>query len=258
MSDNLLRQLFNAVLAADQPELPDTLCESIRDQLDLYVEADLAGTAAAQQYPHIAQHVQQCPACLEVYALLRATLVDLRENRTTYAPLDPQRYPPPFAVPQPTPAPSAVPLDWALQHVRQWLANLTFYQPQPAWAGATRRIAEPSAHTPTQPVFERLLGPILAPEAKVLIRAQRIDSSATVLLRIEPEQARPTSGQLILYRVHAGEPPTVELVATQTATASGRVKFENLPLDNYMLSLKRPQNAEVELVWLGNDIWSQL
>jgi anti-sigma factor RsiW len=65
--DSLLR----ALLGPDQPELS---CEECFEQLDRYVELELAGASADEAVPGMRAHLEGCPACHEDHASLRALL----------------------------------------------------------------------------------------------------------------------------------------------------------------------------------------
>jgi hypothetical protein len=63
--DALLRRL----LGAPGPELT---CEECFEQLDRYVELELAGAAADDVVPAMRAHLEGCAACNEEYLSLRA------------------------------------------------------------------------------------------------------------------------------------------------------------------------------------------
>jgi len=65
-------ELLRRLLGAPGPELT---CEQCFDELDRYVELELAGADA--QVPGMRAHLTGCPACHEEYLSLRA-LVQLR------------------------------------------------------------------------------------------------------------------------------------------------------------------------------------
>ena len=50
-------------------------CDQCFDQLDEFVEAELAGRDADRAFPGFRAHLQGCPACREEHASLRALLV---------------------------------------------------------------------------------------------------------------------------------------------------------------------------------------
>lgn len=58
------------------PGRPEIGCEQCFDELDRYVEAELAAGAAAAEaaVPGMTAHLDGCPACAEEHALLRALL----------------------------------------------------------------------------------------------------------------------------------------------------------------------------------------
>jgi hypothetical protein len=58
------------------PAGPEVGCDECFDQLDQYVEAELAGSDAEAQHPGMAAHLVGCPACQEDYESLRALLLD--------------------------------------------------------------------------------------------------------------------------------------------------------------------------------------
>jgi anti-sigma factor RsiW len=51
---------------------PDPGCDACFDQLDRYVEAQLAGADADAVAPGLATHLEGCPACREEHASLLA------------------------------------------------------------------------------------------------------------------------------------------------------------------------------------------
>ena len=65
--DEVLRALLG-------PEGPDLSCEECFDQLDRYVELELAGSNADGAIPGMRAHLEGCPACHEDHASLRALL----------------------------------------------------------------------------------------------------------------------------------------------------------------------------------------
>ena len=62
------RQLLMAMLGPPGPELT---CEECFEQLDRYVELELAGADAEARVPGMAAHLQGCPACHEDHDSLR-------------------------------------------------------------------------------------------------------------------------------------------------------------------------------------------
>ncbi len=67
MSDE--RTLISALLGPAGPELT---CEECFEQLDRYVELELAGRDAHVEVPGMAAHLEGCPACREEHASLLA------------------------------------------------------------------------------------------------------------------------------------------------------------------------------------------
>ena len=63
------RKLIRALLGPAGPELT---CEECFEQLDRYVELELAGRAADAEVPGMAAHLEGCPACREEHASLLA------------------------------------------------------------------------------------------------------------------------------------------------------------------------------------------
>jgi hypothetical protein len=59
--------LIAALLGPDEPELT---CEECFDQLNRYVDVELAGSAADQLVPGMRAHLAGCPACREDHASL--------------------------------------------------------------------------------------------------------------------------------------------------------------------------------------------
>ena len=62
--EGLLRALLG-------PEGPQLSCEECFEQLDRYVELELAGTDADQAVPGMRAHLEGCPACHDDHESLR-------------------------------------------------------------------------------------------------------------------------------------------------------------------------------------------
>lgn len=56
------------------PAGPELTCEQCFDQLDHYVESELAGTDADEHVPGMRAHLDGCPACAEDHHSLLALL----------------------------------------------------------------------------------------------------------------------------------------------------------------------------------------
>jgi hypothetical protein len=56
------------------PEGPELSCEECFEQLDRYVELELAGSDADEAIPGMRAHLEGCPACHEDHASLQAFL----------------------------------------------------------------------------------------------------------------------------------------------------------------------------------------
>jgi hypothetical protein len=54
------------------PEGPELTCEQCFDELDRYVELELAGADADAQVPGMRAHLERCPACGEDHESLLA------------------------------------------------------------------------------------------------------------------------------------------------------------------------------------------
>jgi anti-sigma factor RsiW len=59
------------------PGRPEVSCEVCFEQLDRYVERELARADAEVAVPGMAAHLQGCPACAEEHASLLALITDL-------------------------------------------------------------------------------------------------------------------------------------------------------------------------------------
>lgn len=59
------------------PTGPEVSCEECFDQLDVYVEAELASEDAEGRVPGMRAHLEGCPACAEEHDSLRDLLVTL-------------------------------------------------------------------------------------------------------------------------------------------------------------------------------------
>jgi hypothetical protein len=58
----------------------DTGCEGAHARLAEYIEGELAGREMADFIPGVAQHLRNCPACVEDY---RGLIALVRERRVT-------------------------------------------------------------------------------------------------------------------------------------------------------------------------------
>lgn len=63
------RRLIAALLGPGEPELT---CDECFDELDRYVDLQLAGTEADRAVPGMRAHLAGCPACQEDHASLAA------------------------------------------------------------------------------------------------------------------------------------------------------------------------------------------
>jgi len=63
------RRLAGRLLGPSGPELT---CDTCFEQLDIYVELELAGEAADIHHPEMRAHLEGCPACDEDHRSLRA------------------------------------------------------------------------------------------------------------------------------------------------------------------------------------------
>ena len=60
------------------PDGPELTCEQCFDELDRYVELELAGAEADQRVPGMRAHLEGCPACDEDHASLLAYAAEQR------------------------------------------------------------------------------------------------------------------------------------------------------------------------------------
>jgi hypothetical protein len=70
MNDNRSRERMVGALLG--PEGPELTCEQCFDELDRYVELELAGANAESAVPGMRAHLEGCPACHEDHASLKA------------------------------------------------------------------------------------------------------------------------------------------------------------------------------------------
>jgi anti-sigma factor RsiW len=62
------------------PAGPELTCEECFEQLDRYVELELAEAKADEQIPGMRAHLEGCPACAEDHASLLALVARQRED----------------------------------------------------------------------------------------------------------------------------------------------------------------------------------
>ena len=67
MTDDLIARLLG-------PAGPEVTCETCFEELDRYVELELAGADAEAAVPGMRAHLQGCPACREEHDSLLALL----------------------------------------------------------------------------------------------------------------------------------------------------------------------------------------
>ena len=60
------------------PAGPELTCEQCFEQLDRYVELELAGASADEKIPGMRAHLQGCPACGEDHESLLAFVAEQR------------------------------------------------------------------------------------------------------------------------------------------------------------------------------------
>ena len=58
------------------PDGPEVSCETCFEELDRYVELEVAGAAADAALPGMAEHLEGCPACREDHESLLALVRD--------------------------------------------------------------------------------------------------------------------------------------------------------------------------------------
>ncbi len=71
MNDDQLTPVLRRLLGPGRPEVT---CDVCFDELDRYVELELAETAAEAAVPGMRAHLQGCPACSEEHQSLTALL----------------------------------------------------------------------------------------------------------------------------------------------------------------------------------------
>jgi hypothetical protein len=72
MSDEHATDRLRLVAALLGPSEPELTCEECFEQLDLYVDLEVAGADADRAVPGMRAHLAGCPACLEDHASLAA------------------------------------------------------------------------------------------------------------------------------------------------------------------------------------------
>ena len=71
MTHELMRRLLG-------PPGPEVTCETCFEELDRYVELELAGADAEAAVPGMHAHLEGCPACREEHDSLLALSADVR------------------------------------------------------------------------------------------------------------------------------------------------------------------------------------
>jgi hypothetical protein len=71
--DRRVKETLNRLLG---PAAPEIGCDECFEQLDRYVELELAGAEADAELPGLRAHLHGCPACREEHESLRALVCD--------------------------------------------------------------------------------------------------------------------------------------------------------------------------------------
>jgi hypothetical protein len=72
-----LKETLGRLLGPGEPEVG---CDACFDQLDRYVELELAGADVDAELPGLRAHLKGCPACREEHESLRALVAGDRAN----------------------------------------------------------------------------------------------------------------------------------------------------------------------------------
>ncbi len=74
------REVLARLLGPGRPELT---CEQCFEELDRYVEFEVAGADAASKIPGMQAHLEGCPACAEDYESLKDLVISIRPPAET-------------------------------------------------------------------------------------------------------------------------------------------------------------------------------
>lgn len=77
MTDNQLSPVLRRLLGPGRPEVT---CEVCFDELDHFVDLELAGEDAEAAVPAMTAHLRGCPACSEEYSSLKALVSEQPPN----------------------------------------------------------------------------------------------------------------------------------------------------------------------------------
>jgi hypothetical protein len=72
MSDEHATERLQLIAALLGPSEPELTCDACFEQLDRYVDLEVAGADADRAVPGMRAHLAGCPACLEDHASLAA------------------------------------------------------------------------------------------------------------------------------------------------------------------------------------------
>jgi predicted anti-sigma-YlaC factor YlaD len=67
LSSDTIRKMMISVRSTRDVELD---CDHCNDELDRFIEINLAGKNAAEAMPLVQEHLNRCPACKEEYEVL--------------------------------------------------------------------------------------------------------------------------------------------------------------------------------------------
>ncbi len=79
-ADEQRSEILGRLLGLDGPELT---CAQCFEELDRYVEFEVAGTDAEGQIPGMRAHLHGCPACAEDYESLKDLITSTRPSAET-------------------------------------------------------------------------------------------------------------------------------------------------------------------------------
>jgi len=228
--DNQQREwLLQALSHTDDATPEDPPCETIRDQLGLYIESELLETDATQRFPAIFNHIYTCPECRLTYDILRDTLIDNEFLALETPPLT-------------TASPLALrgldfsaAIDWATEQIASWQHTLP-------GRGLVYRSSAPQA-----------LPPVAIPG--------HADAALTLTVVFEPGSLS-VAGTLYstsyalqgrTLRLYALAPPpmtTISSASEATLDDFDSFSFEAFPPGRYVLTMVLP-DGEVGLTYIG-------
>jgi hypothetical protein len=234
MNDQQREWLLQALAHTSADATENLLCEAARDQLGLYIEAEMHQEDAQQRFPQLFNHLHVCPECREIYELLRETLIDNADLLVDPEPIEQTTVPAPAS----RPVTLAEAVNWAREQLQLWQQTLQgralVYRSSAPEAGEPQSIAIPGFN-----------------ETRITMSLAVDGSQWQISGAIVPENPVLQGVALRLYAL-SGLPSARSIAAVIEATVDDFDTFSFAPvaIGQYVLTIALPE-GEVGLTFIG-------